>query len=110
MRDDTIYLAHIQESIDRVRQYTAEGERVFYDDVRTRDAVLRRMETLADAASHLSSGLREKYPGIPWRQIADFRNVLAHGYVDIRLERVWDAVVNDLPALAELTERELGTT
>ena len=78
--------------------------------MRTRDAVLRRMETLADAAGRLSAQVKAMYPDIAWRQITDFRNALAHGYTDIRLERVWDAVVNDLPVLAALVDAELEVT
>lgn len=113
MRDDSVYLEHIAESIDLVGRYLTgvEGtldERLFYDDLRTQDAVLRRMETLADAASHLSEALKARHPEIPWRQIGDFRNVLAHGYTDIRLDRVWQAIVADLPALQGVVDGELA--
>jgi uncharacterized protein with HEPN domain len=113
MRDDRVYLGHIAESIDLVNGYltSIEGvldEQLFYDDVRTQDAVLRRMETLADAASHLSEELKARHSEIPWRQISDFRNVLAHGYTDIRLDRVWQAIVADLPVLKRVVDEELG--
>jgi uncharacterized protein with HEPN domain len=48
-----------------------------------------------------------RHPHVEWRQIADFRNVLAHGYADIRLDRVWRAVVADLPALKAVVHGEL---
>jgi uncharacterized protein with HEPN domain len=113
VRDDTIYLRHIAESLDLVKQYLAgtDGaldEDLFYDDRRTQDAVLRRMETLADAASHLSNTLRARHPEIPWRQIGDFRNVLAHGYADIRLDRVWQVIVVELPAIEAVLDEEFG--
>jgi uncharacterized protein with HEPN domain len=112
VRDDAVYLQYIAESIELIEDYIAgvDGspyQALFYDDLRTQDAVLRRMETLADAASHLSDGLKGRHPHIPWRQIADFRNVLAHGYADIRLDRVWRAVVADLPTLKAVVRGEL---
>jgi len=59
LRDDAVYLRHIAESIDLVEHYLAgndgtPNEALFYEDLRTQDAVLRRMETLADAAGRLS--------------------------------------------------------
>jgi uncharacterized protein with HEPN domain len=62
VRDDAVYLRYIAESIDLVEQYVAGAgglpdQALFYDDPRTQDAVLRRMETLADAASCLSAAL-----------------------------------------------------
>jgi hypothetical protein len=44
MRNDSAYLQYILESIDRVERYTNDGEAAFMADVRTQDAVLRRME------------------------------------------------------------------
>lgn len=113
MRDDTVYLAHIAESMGLVKRYLAgDGgvpqERLFYDDQRMQDAVLCRMETLADAAARLSEALKARHPDIPWRQIGDFRNVLAHSYTDIRLDRVWQIIVADLPALGRVVDEEVG--
>lgn len=108
-----MYLEHIAESIALVEQYvtTRDGTldpSAFHDDQRTQDAVLRRMETLADATSQLSDGLKARHPEIPWREITAFRNVLAHGYTGVRLDRVWHAIVDDLPPLRAIVERELA--
>ena len=107
MRDDQVYLKFIRESIDRVELYTRDGEAAFTGDVRTQDAVLRRMETLADAAAHLSDELKSRHPTIAWRQVSDFRNVLAHGYMEIRLDQVWHVITHDLPALAAAVDAEI---
>jgi uncharacterized protein with HEPN domain len=94
-----------------IQQYLASSdgslESVFlFEDARTQDAVLRRLETLSDAARHLSADLKCRHQHIPWRQIADFRNVLAHGYTDINIERVWQVIVEDLPQLKAVTDAE----
>ncbi len=67
MRNDHIYLEYIRESIERVQLYASDGEDFFRTDPRTQDAILRRMETLADAAAHLSSDLQARHADIPWR-------------------------------------------
>jgi len=108
VRSDHVYLAYIRESIELVEVYTREGEDSFSTDLRTQDAVLRRMETLADAAAHFSNDLKARHPQIRWRQISDFRNVLAHGYREIRLDQVWQAIVHDLPALGAVVGKELA--
>jgi uncharacterized protein with HEPN domain len=113
LKDDSIHLLYLSESIDLVKQYLvapdhALDQDLFLNDRRTQDAVLRRMETLADAASHLSDALKARHRHIPWRRIGDFRNVLAHGYSDIDLDRVWRAIVDDLPGLQAVVAEELG--
>ncbi len=113
MRDDSVYLRHIAASMALVKEYLtcADGDpsqQLFYKDQRAQDAGLRRLETLADAAGHLSTDLKTRHPTIPWRQISDFRNVLAHGYADIRLDRAWSAIVVDRSALKAVVHEELG--
>ena len=108
MRNDHTYLDYIRERIERVQLYAGEGEDFFRTDPRTQDARLRLMETLADAVAHLSSDLKARHTHIHWRQISDFRNVLAHGYAQIRLDQVWQAVIHDLPALRTMVDQELA--
>ncbi len=115
MRNDNLYLRHIADSISIIESYlaTAAGDlnrRLFFEDLRTQDAVLRRLETLTDAAGHLSVGLKARHPQVPWRQITDFRNILAHGYTGVNLDLVWDAILRDLPALKALVRADAGGT
>lgn len=107
MRDERVYLIYVRDSIRLVEQYTEDGESVFSTDLRTQDAVLRRMETLADAAGRLSEETKGRHPEIAWRQISDFRNVLAHGYAEIRLDQVWHTIEYDLPNLKAVIDEEL---
>jgi uncharacterized protein with HEPN domain len=48
-------------------------------------------------------------PDIEWSKIIGMRNVLVHGYFDIDVDIVWEAVTRDLPpfkaALQELIRR-----
>ena len=44
-------------------------------------ATLRRLQTLSEATQMLPEGLKNAWPGIPWREISGFRNVLVHNYL-----------------------------
>ena len=46
-------------------------------------------------------GYADKYPEIPWNEIAGLRNPIAHGYDAIDLEMVYDISVTDVPDLLE---------
>ncbi len=114
MRDDAVYLAYMAESIRRVTRYVAgpdgtPDEQLFQSDERTQDAVLRRMETLADAAGQLSDELQQRYPEIPWQTIKGFRNVIAHDHTEIDLSLVWQAI-QGLPSLEAVVQKELTGT
>jgi uncharacterized protein with HEPN domain len=85
--DDSLYLIHILECIDRIERYAADGGDAFMDDTRTQDAVLRNLQTLAESTQRLSDELRQRYPHIEWRSIAAFRNVAVHEYLGISTSR-----------------------
>ena len=101
MKDDRLYLIHIQEAIERIEEYTQEGKEYFLEDHKTQDAVLRNLHTLAESSQRISSGLQEQYPQVDWRILSAFRNVVVHDYLGISVSRVWDIVENDLPGLKE---------
>ncbi len=44
------------------------------------DAVLRRLILIGEAAGKITSATRDRFPEIPWRLMADFRNFVIHEY------------------------------
>jgi uncharacterized protein with HEPN domain len=71
------------------------------------DAVIRNLEVIGEAAKGLSEELRLVNSDIPWRQIAGLRDVLIHHYFGVKLETVWQVVVEHLPRLRERVEQLL---
>jgi uncharacterized protein with HEPN domain len=92
VRSDLEYLEFIAESIRLVNEYAQSGKDHFLADVGNQDQVSRRMEVLADAAGKLSQEARGAHPEIEWDAITGFRNRIAHGYIDVNLDLVWDAI------------------
>lgn len=72
------------------------------------DAVLRRLETIADATHRLSPDLKERHPEVPWQQVYGFRNIAAHAYEKLDLRRVWEIVEHYLPPLKTVVDDELS--
>jgi len=52
VKDDRLYLSHIQEGIARILSYTASGESAFRSDIKTQDAVIRNLQVLGAAVGH----------------------------------------------------------
>ncbi len=49
----------------------------------------------------LSDELKGRYAGTDWQEIKEFRNIVAHDYLGVDAEEVWQIAKTDLPALKE---------
>lgn len=75
----------------------------FLDDTKTQDATVLNLVVLSEAAKGVPADIRDAHPEIPWREIAGFRNRVAHSNttVDLSLDHsiVWAILTKNLPAL-----------
>ncbi len=102
------YLASIRDSIERIERYLPRTFEQFLRNQAVQDAVIWRLQTLADAArNHLSRQVKERHPEIRWRAIYGFRNIAAHGYADVTLALVWEIAKEHLTPLKQAVEAEL---
>ena len=72
------------------------------------DAIHRKLEIMGEATKRLSPALRDAHPEIPWKKMAGMRDKLIHGYDEIELDQVYDAVAVIIPALIPPVEAILG--
>lgn len=103
LRDaDVIRLRHMLESAEEAVGFARGRSRADLDDDRMLTlAVVRAIEIVGEAAANLSTETRAACPGLPWPNIIGMRNRLVHAYFDIDLDRVWETITDDLPALIE---------
>ncbi|MGH3426527.1 MAG: HepT-like ribonuclease domain-containing protein, partial [Mycobacteriales bacterium] len=81
------------EAIDRISHWLGGIDEDGWDsDDMLRAAVLQQLTTIGEASRSVSNQLRERYPDVPWRRIADFRNVAVHQYFAIEWSLVWRLV------------------
>ena len=88
------------EFAEKVLSYTKViNQKGFITDTRTYDATLRNIELIGEAATHVPRYVREAHPEIEWRRIVAARNRVAHGYLGIDDDVVWDVIQSDIPDL-----------
>ena len=54
---------------------------------------------MGEAAAHVGGTLSRKYPQVPWRRIAAFRNYAIHEYFGMNWEYAWVAASEDTPSV-----------
>lgn len=72
-----------------------------------RKAVVKSLESIAEATKNLTPALKARHPDIAWKQVAGFRNFSAHHYWELDYSIVWDIVRGHLPSLLAVVKDEL---
>ena len=62
---------------------------------------MRNIELIGEASTHVPPEVRALAPDLPWRDIIGTRNRLAHAYLGIDADAVWDIVASELPRLRD---------
>ncbi|MDE2611947.1 MAG: DUF86 domain-containing protein [Burkholderiales bacterium] len=95
-----LYVEDMLEFCERAMRYASGyGLEALLADTMRYDAVLRNLELIGEASTHVGSAQRALAPAIPWRQIVGTRNRVAHAYLGISPATVWDIVTVELPSL-----------
>ena len=99
-REWRFYIVDMIEFAERVLAYTkgVDQDTLVADPLRY-DAVLRNLELIGEAATHIPSHVRAAHPDVPWRAIVGLRNRLAHGYLTISDHVVWTTIQEAVPSL-----------
>ena len=95
MRDMVEYLGHAARFAEGVslEDFEANTEKYL--------AVSRALEIAGEAAKQIPDEVQARHPQVNWRKIKGFRDVLAHAYLQLKSEIIWDAAVNKAPATRE---------
>ena len=85
-------------------------QEVFTAEKLVYDSTLRNLELIGEAATHIPHEVREVHLEIEWRDIIGTRNQLAHIYLGIDDDVIWDIIQADLPNLLPKLHNLLNTT
>ena len=98
----SLLLNDIIECIDKINEYVINiTQEKFYKDIKTQDAIIRRLEIIGEAVKNIPGYFKDKNSDIPWRDISDMRNLMIHNYPGVRLRIIWEVIKDNLPELKE---------
>ena len=101
-RDYKLYLQDIKESIEDIQRYSKGiSEEEFKKNKEKQDAIIRRFEIIGEASRNIPRVVKEKNKDIPWFEMSQFRDLIAHAYYDISLDRVWNSIKERIPKIKE---------
>lgn len=101
MKDTQALLQDMLDAIASIESFKVETYDSFIMDEKTQDAVMFNLIIMGEAAHKIPEDFQTDHPEIPWSSIIGTRNVIVHGYDQVRLQIVWDIIHKDLQPLKQ---------
>ena len=102
------YLDDILDAAGKIEIFTrGMSYEEFSGDDKTVYAVTRALEVIGEATTCIPRQVRERYPSLPWSEMAGMRDKLIHAYFGINRAIIWRTVRDDIPPLRPAVQRLL---
>jgi len=102
------YLDDILDAAGKIETFTrGMSYEEFSGDDKTVYAVTRALEVIGEATKCIPRQVRERYPSLPWSEMAGMRDKLIHAYFGINRAIIWRTVRDDIPPLRPAVQRLL---
>jgi uncharacterized protein with HEPN domain len=94
-------LLSIIEAIEKIEKYSADfnnGADFYYAQMNF-DATMMQFVVIGEMIVKLDENFKQQNNNIPWKNIKDFRNIIAHNYFGIDSDEIWEIIKNHIPQL-----------
>ena len=109
-RDAQTPLRDIQESIDHINEFIGDMDFESYrKDLKTKSAVERQLQILAEAVIRLGDEAEMICPGPDWQGFRGMGNILRHGYHRVDDAIVWNTINEELQPMRVAVVKALST-
>jgi uncharacterized protein with HEPN domain len=105
-RETEDFVRDIQDSINAIEEFVKDNTyENFIKEKKTYYAVIRGIEIIGEATKNLPKSFRNKYPEVPWDEMAGMRDKLIHHYFGVNMEVLWITATENVPRLKALISR-----
>ncbi len=98
VENDALLLRYIFNAIEQVEHYTrGMSESEFLSRTMVQDAVVRQIEVISEAASHISTEFQGAHPKLPWSKMIGIRKKVIPEDFSVSPANIWNTIQDDLP-------------
>ena len=101
-------LQDILAAIEAIETYSVSSYDEFLSDSKTQDAILYNLIIIGEAANQITDEFQEEHSMLPWSSMIGTRNIIVHGYDQVKFQIVWEILQRDLEPLKHEITKFLG--
>jgi uncharacterized protein with HEPN domain len=101
-------LQDILAAIEAIETYSVSSYDEFLSDSKTQDAILYNLIIIGEAANQITDEFQENHSMLPWSSMIGTRNIIVHGYDQVKFQIVWEILQRDLEPLKHEITKILG--
>ena len=77
----------------------------FRQDEKTKRAVTQTLANIGELENVIDKNFKERYTQVPWPAIRKTRNIIAHDYISVNFETIWQTATESIPELLAMLEK-----
>ena len=109
-KDDLVYVGHMLDTAVSAAGKVRDCAREDFDaDENLRLALTHLIQTLGEAARHVSTQFQQKNDTVPWSKIIGMCHKVVRDYLPVDYDLVWDVATQELPPLIEALAKIVPT-
>lgn len=101
-RDYKLFIEDISTCVKQIEEYlNGVSEENFYKNDSLQSAVMMKLQIIGEASRNIPNSVKAVNPSMPWRELANVRDLIAHGYYQIGASYIWKTAKNQIPKIKE---------
>jgi uncharacterized protein with HEPN domain len=91
------YVRDMVDAAHRIVEFTSLDRDAFMSSALHQSAVVRQFEIFGEASKRVPELIKQRWPSVPWKDIAGLRDKLIHDYLGVHVDLLWKYAKEDIP-------------